>query len=60
MFPAPAAAGSVASSAAEAQPLEVGAVAPSPTLRDVDGNPVSLDTVIGVEPVALIFYRGGW
>ena len=55
-----AAAGPVAPSADRAQPLAVGEIAPSASCRDVDGAPVPLDRYVGSEPVALIFYRGGW
>ncbi len=50
----------IADSAEAAVPLEVGATAPTVTLRDVDGEPAPLDAVIGAGPVALVFYRGGW
>ena len=52
--------GPVAASADEVRPLAVGEPAPSVTCRDVDGAPVPLDTWVGREAVALIFYRGGW
>ena len=55
-----ASAGDIADSAEAARPLEVGAAAPTVTLRDVDGRDAPLDAVIGAGPVALVFYRGGW
>jgi hypothetical protein len=50
----------VAKSAETVSPLAVGSRVPAVTVKDIDGQPVALDTAIGSEAVALIFYRGGW
>lgn len=43
--------------ASEAPGLPVGAKAPDFTLRDQNGNPVSLHETLKRGPVALVFYR---
>ena len=50
----------VADSPEAVAPLEVGDRCPSVELRTVRGERVSLDAILGRQPVALIFYRGGW
>lgn len=50
----------VAASAADAKPLEVGAKAPSAKLKDVDGKEIKLKEVLAGKPTVLIFYRGDW
>jgi len=50
----------VADSAEAARPVAVGARAPSAEVRDVEGRTVRLDAWVGREPIALVFYRGGW
>jgi thiol-disulfide isomerase/thioredoxin len=52
--------GRTAASAHAVTPLAVGERVPSVVLKDIDGNPVEVDAVIGSGHVALIFYRGGW
>jgi hypothetical protein len=52
--------GDVAKSADGVSPLAVGSRIPSVRVQDIDGKPVALDTALGSEHVALIFYRGGW
>jgi len=52
--------GSVAPAAEQVTPLDVGERAPSVVLRDVAGAQVSLGDFVGREPVALVFFRGGW
>ena len=47
-------------SAAEIQPLLIGAQAPDVTLRDAGGEAVELPALLGEKPTILIFYRGGW
>jgi len=50
----------VHASAAEVEPLAVGAVAPTARVADVDGNPVELADILRGRGVLLVFYRGGW
>lgn len=50
----------VPQSAEAITPVDVGATAPNPTLRNLDGDEVSLTSVLGGEPTVLVFYRGGW
>lgn len=52
--------GEVAKSATEAKALKVGAMAPDADLKDLDGKPVKLKSLISGKPTAVIFYRGGW
>lgn len=52
--------GEVASTAAEAKPLKVGAQAPNSTLRSIGDKAVELKDVLKGKFTALIFYRGGW
>lgn len=41
-------------------PLHVGQPAPAVMLRTIEGEAFDLETLIGQERLALIFYRGGW
>lgn len=41
-------------------PLLPGMQAPDVSLRNVQGEPVSLASFIAKKPTVLIFYRGGW
>jgi peroxiredoxin len=50
----------LAPSAAEAQPLAVGATAPAVTVTAADGTPFDLGAALSEKPTLLIFYRGGW
>lgn len=50
----------VAPSAAEAKPLRVGATAPDPSLKTLDGKDIKLKNALGGKPTVVIFYRGGW
>jgi len=50
----------VANSAAEAKPLQVGARVPDASIRGLDGKVVRLRSVLRGKPTVLIFYRGGW
>lgn len=52
--------GRVADRAEEVGPLAVGDRVPPVLLRDPKGRPVPLDSVLGSEHTALVFYRGGW
>ena len=53
-------AASVPTSADAVTPLAVGTKAPNATLRTLEGEEVALASLLGDQPVALIFYRGGW
>lgn len=46
--------------AEDVDPVDVGAPAPSATLRTPAGEPVDLDTLYAGGPTLLVFYRGGW
>jgi peroxiredoxin len=50
----------VASSAQDAKPIKVGTYSPDAALRDLDGNDVTLHSIIAGKPTVLIFYRGSW
>jgi hypothetical protein len=52
--------GRVAPTAAEVQPIKVGALLPAVSLRTPEGATVALADLTGDGPVALVFYRGGW
>jgi len=41
-------------------PLLNGSIAPSVTVKTVDGSPLSLQALLMQKPTVLIFYRGGW
>ena len=49
-----------AASAAEVQPLLIGATAPTPVLQTVDGGEFDLAAAFAKKPTLLILYRGGW
>lgn len=49
-----------ASEAAGVNPVLTGTPIPSSTVRTVEGESVSLRTLVGKAPTVLIFYRGGW
>ena len=40
--------------------IKVGAAAPDFTLSNQDGQPVTLSSYRGQQPVVLVFYRGYW
>ena len=40
--------------------IKVGAAAPDFTLSNQDGQPVTLSSYRGKQPVVLVFYRGYW
>lgn len=42
------------------KPVAVGEMAPEFTLKDTDGNEVSLSAVRAKSPTVLVFYRGYW
>ncbi len=50
----------VASARAEVQPLMIGQPVPAGTLTSVDGQPFDLIAEAKMQPLAIIFYRGGW
>ncbi|MGI9430779.1 MAG: hypothetical protein ACR2PQ_01105 [Myxococcota bacterium] len=50
----------VAPSAADVEPLEVGASIPDVELKTPEGRTVALANLTGEKPVVLVFYRGGW
>ncbi len=50
----------VAPSAIDAKPLQIGASAPDALLRGIDGKSISLKRVLAGNPTVVIFYRGGW
>jgi peroxiredoxin len=50
----------VATSAAEAKPLTVGATAPDVTIQNLKGKNLRLAAILRNKPTILIFYRGGW
>ncbi len=52
--------GRVAASAAEVEPLGVGATVPDVPLRTPGDEAVTLHARTGDGPVVLVFYRGGW
>lgn len=47
-------------SATDIAPLLIGEKTPNVTLKSVDGNAVSLKTVLDKKRTILVFYRGGW
>lgn len=51
---------SIPTTADAVRPLLVGARTPQVTLRDAEGRPVSLRTLLAEKPTVLVFYRGGW
>lgn len=52
--------GPIAQSAAEVRPAAVGTAAPDASVRTIEGTEIRLSSMFGDQPVALIFYRGGW
>lgn len=54
------AANGIAESAEHVTPLMNGQNIPSVTLKDVDGNIVSLKQIVSEKPSVIVFYRGGW
>jgi len=50
----------VASSADEVTPLLIGATIPDVSVKDIDGQTISLKELVAEQPSILIFYRGGW
>ncbi len=58
--PAPTTVGKVMPDASLVRPLVTGDLAPSVTVRDIDGKPFNLGTAFTRRPTVLIFYRGGW
>ncbi|MBV9673390.1 MAG: AhpC/TSA family protein [Verrucomicrobia bacterium] len=51
---------SIAASAKDAQPIQVGVPAPNAHLRNMKNEETSLREVIAGKPTVLIFYRGSW
>jgi len=51
---------SIPTDAREVNPVEVGATAPDVPLTRSDGTEVMLHSLTQNEPIALVFYRGGW
>jgi cytochrome oxidase Cu insertion factor (SCO1/SenC/PrrC family) len=54
------AAGTVADSADQIEPLATGASVPRVALQAADGADTTLAAVLDGQPSVLIFYRGGW
>jgi peroxiredoxin len=50
----------IAASAADATPLQKGAIVPDVTVQTVDGKSVALRSVLAEKPTVLVFYRGFW
>ena len=50
----------VALRAEDAEPIQVGTVAPDAHLRDLGGKEVTLHAIIAEKSTVLIFYRGSW
>ena len=50
----------VPASAAEVQPLLIGAQAPEATVQALDGTDVALKDILAKQRSVLVFYRGGW
>lgn len=46
--------------ATDIAPLLIGEKIPNSTLKSIDGNAVSLKTVLDKKRTILVFYRGGW
>ncbi len=44
----------------DVQPLLIGTGIPDVTLIDVEGQPVSLVSIVSQKPTILVFYRGNW
>lgn len=44
----------------DARPLAAGTRAPNPTVRTMEGEATSLESLIAGKPTILIFYRAGW
>lgn len=49
-----------AEKASDVRPLLIGSKAPDTSVRSVDGDEVSLRSLLSEKPSILIFYRGGW
>lgn len=47
-------------SATDVAPLLIGEKIPNCILESVDGNTVSLESVLNGKRTVLVFYRGGW
>lgn len=47
-------------SATDAAPLLIGEKIPNITLKTIDNNSVSLETLFSKKKTVLVFYRGGW
>lgn len=52
--------GTVATSANDVKPVDVGAKAPTGQVDRADGTKADLATLYAEKPTVLIFYRGGW
>lgn len=50
----------IAETAEQVAPLMNGQNIPSVTLKDVEGNVVSLKQIVSEKPSVIVFYRGGW
>ena len=50
----------LAPSAAEAQPLPLGAKVPSALVKTMDGAELDLAAAVAGKPTLLVFYRGSW
>ena len=59
-FGASASADRVFESAADVEPLAVGAQVPAVTVKTVKGAPVDLASLVKDRGALLVFYRGGW
>lgn len=50
----------IAETAEKVTPLMNGQNIPHTTLKDVEGNTVSLKQIVSQKPTVIVFYRGGW
>lgn len=46
--------------AEDTRAVAVGTAAPDATVQTIEGEEIQLQSLLGEQPVALIFYRGGW
>ncbi|HEY7774018.1 MAG TPA: peroxiredoxin-like family protein [Marinagarivorans sp.] len=51
---------SIPNAAEDIKPILVGTLLPDVTLKNADGNNVTLSSLVTSKPTVLIFYRGGW
>jgi peroxiredoxin len=52
--------GVIAESAEDTKPLKAGVQAPDVTMENLEGEPIKLSELWSKQPIALVFYRGGW